>query len=88
MPVVETSSTGTRRYTPPVDRVLLEGPHSRLRELWLVLRTVRDFIRGFRGLHQLSKLFKPERRYSYFCCARHRQRGQCGCYAVFLRLDD
>jgi uncharacterized protein (TIGR00730 family) len=51
MPVVETSSTGTRRYTPPVDRVLLEGPHSRLRELWLVLRTVRDFIRGFRGLH-------------------------------------
>lgn len=31
--------------------VLLEGPHSRLRELWLVLRTVRDFIAGFRVLH-------------------------------------
>lgn len=35
----------------PADRVLLEGPHSRLKELWLVLRTVRDFIRGFRTLH-------------------------------------
>jgi uncharacterized protein (TIGR00730 family) len=35
----------------PVDRALLEGPHSRRRELWLVLRTVRDFIRGFRVLH-------------------------------------
>ena len=33
------------------DRVLLEGPHSRRRELWLVLRTVRDFIAGFRALH-------------------------------------
>lgn len=33
------------------DRVLLEGPHSRLRELWLVVRSVRDFIRGFRTLH-------------------------------------
>lgn len=30
---------------------MLEGPHSRLRELWLVLRTVRDFIAGFRVLH-------------------------------------
>ena len=33
------------------DRVLLEGPHSRWRELWLVLRAVRDFIAGFRALH-------------------------------------
>ena len=29
------------------DRVLLEGPHSRRRELWLVLRVVYDFIKGF-----------------------------------------
>jgi len=42
---------------PPVvepsgeDRVLLEGPHSRVKELLLLLRAVRDFIRGFRGLH-------------------------------------
>ena len=38
------SETGT-------DRVLLEGPHSRARELWLVVRAVRDFIEGFRTLH-------------------------------------
>jgi hypothetical protein len=38
---------------PPerADRVLLEGPHSRRRELWLVLRAARDFIAGFRVLH-------------------------------------
>jgi len=33
------------------DRVLLEGPHSRLRELQILLRAMRDFVRGFRGLH-------------------------------------
>jgi uncharacterized protein (TIGR00730 family) len=33
------------------DRVLLEGPHSRLREILLLLRAGRDFIRGFRVLH-------------------------------------
>jgi uncharacterized protein (TIGR00730 family) len=33
------------------DRVLLEGPHSRLRELWMVVRTAMEFIAGFRGLH-------------------------------------
>src|SRR6476660_5335777 len=33
------------------DRVLLEGPHSRLQELRLLLRAGRDFIRGFRALH-------------------------------------
>ncbi len=33
------------------DRVMLEGPHSRLREVLLLWRVVRDFIRGFRALH-------------------------------------
>jgi uncharacterized protein (TIGR00730 family) len=33
------------------DRVLLEGPHSRIREFLLLLRAGRDFIRGFRALH-------------------------------------
>ena len=33
------------------DRALLDGPHSRRRELWLVLRAIRDFIAGFRALH-------------------------------------
>jgi uncharacterized protein (TIGR00730 family) len=36
---------------PKADRVLLEGPHSRRTELWLVLRALRDFISGFRALH-------------------------------------
>lgn len=30
---------------------MLEGPHSRLRELALVFRATREFIRGFRALH-------------------------------------
>lgn len=33
------------------DRVLLEGPYSRRKELFLVLGAVRDFIAGFRALH-------------------------------------
>lgn len=33
------------------DRVLLEGPQSRLKELALLARAGRDFVRGFRGLH-------------------------------------
>jgi uncharacterized protein (TIGR00730 family) len=33
------------------ERILLAGPQSRLRDLWLVLRSVRDFVAGFRGLH-------------------------------------
>ena len=33
------------------DRYLLEGPHPRYKELFILLRAARDFIRGFRGLH-------------------------------------
>jgi uncharacterized protein (TIGR00730 family) len=33
------------------DRVLLEGPHSRSRELLMLFRAMRDFVRGFRALH-------------------------------------
>lgn len=33
------------------ERYFLEGPHSRLREIRLVWRAVRDFVRGFRALH-------------------------------------
>ena len=33
------------------DRYLLSGPHARFTELLLVLRAVRDFLRGFRVLH-------------------------------------
>ena len=38
-------------WEPAQDEVLLEGPHSRTRELRLVLRAGRDFIHGFRTLH-------------------------------------
>jgi uncharacterized protein (TIGR00730 family) len=44
----ETSFSGNGRHA---DRVLLEGPHSRRKELVLVWGAVRDFIRGFRTLH-------------------------------------
>ena len=33
------------------DRILLQGPHSRLRELLLLMRAAADFLRGFRVLH-------------------------------------
>jgi len=33
------------------DRILLEGPHSRLREFRLLLKIARDFLNGFRTLH-------------------------------------
>jgi uncharacterized protein (TIGR00730 family) len=33
------------------DLTFLEGPRSRRKELWTVLRTVRDFVSGFRTLH-------------------------------------
>jgi len=33
------------------DRYLLEGPHSRRREMGILLRALRDFLRGFRALH-------------------------------------
>ena len=36
---------------PDEERVLLEGPHSRLRELRLVLRVAGEFLAGFRTLH-------------------------------------
>jgi hypothetical protein len=35
----------------PQDRVMLAGPHSRRREIMLLVRVVRDFIRGFRAFH-------------------------------------
>jgi hypothetical protein len=29
----------------------IEGPHSRLRELWFLFRVMREFLKGFRILH-------------------------------------
>jgi uncharacterized protein (TIGR00730 family) len=45
------SDTSTPAPAGSSDRMLLEGPQSRLRELLLILRSLRDFIRGFRVLH-------------------------------------
>jgi hypothetical protein len=39
------------RQPRPEDAVLLEGPHSRTKELLLLLQTIGDFLRGFRVLH-------------------------------------
>ena len=51
----KTTITPTPKSPPvdpkPDDRVLLEGPHSRVREMRLLFRAVIDFIRGFRTLH-------------------------------------
>lgn len=60
---------------PPIrkygDRYFLEGPKSRSSELWMVLRILREFIRGFRVLHFVgpcvtvfgSARFKEDHRY-------------------------
>ena len=51
--IVDISSSSLADTTDAAlpDRVWLEGPHSRRKELWLVLRALRDFIAGFRTLH-------------------------------------
>ena len=33
------------------DQALLEGPQTRRRDLGLILRSVQDFVSGFRALH-------------------------------------
>ena len=42
-----------RSQVPPdtEDRVLLEGPHSRSRETFLIYHVVKDFVQGFRTMH-------------------------------------
>ena len=66
------------------DRVLLEGPHSRTRELWLVLRALRDFITGFRTLHFVGPcvtVFGSARyneRHPYYAVANDIGRGIAG----------
>lgn len=46
-----TLKTRTSASRSSATDVLLKGPHSRLRELLLVLRAVADFLHGFRVLH-------------------------------------
>lgn len=50
-PAPPLSGPDTDTPASEADRVMLEGPHSRLREFYMLLKVVRDFVRGFRGLH-------------------------------------
>jgi len=50
-PLSDPVSLDANLEAPFADKVMLEGPHSRRKDLWLVLRTVYDFVRGFRTLH-------------------------------------
>jgi uncharacterized protein (TIGR00730 family) len=45
------ATTYTTSSLASADPALLQGPHSRIRELLLLLRAVSDFLRGFRVLH-------------------------------------
>jgi hypothetical protein len=49
--VIDAATTLDAPEVVQPDRVWLEGPHSRRKELWLVLRALREFISGFRVLH-------------------------------------
>jgi uncharacterized protein (TIGR00730 family) len=66
------------------DRVLLEGPHSRTRELWLVLRALRDFIAGFRTLHFIGPCVtvfgsaRYDEQHPYYAVGRDIGRGIAG----------
>ena len=60
-----------RPVEEPEERVFLEGPRARRRELWSILTLLREFIRGFRALHFVgpcvtvfgSARFKPDHPY-------------------------
>jgi uncharacterized protein (TIGR00730 family) len=80
-----TSVTGAERVAASAaDLVLLEGPHSRTRELWLVLRALRDFIAGFRTLHFVGPCVtvfgsaRYDERHPYYAVGREIGRGIAG----------
>jgi len=56
-PLMPTDSSGmspdSAAVAPPerADEIMLEGPHSRLDELFTLFRVMADFLRGFRVLH-------------------------------------
>ena len=49
--MAEPSKSASKTEAAHPDRYLLAGPHSRTRELLLLWRAVRDFVKGFRVLH-------------------------------------
>jgi uncharacterized protein (TIGR00730 family) len=50
-PPLSPASAADTSQASTEDRIMLEGPQSRLRELSMLLKAVGDFIRGFRVLH-------------------------------------
>ncbi len=52
-PAAASETTNSPVAAPPerADEVMLEGPHSRLDELFTLFRVMADFLRGFRVLH-------------------------------------
>jgi len=66
------------------ERALLRGPNSRLRELLLVIRALRDFIAGFRTLHFVGPCVtvfgsaRYDETHPYYALAREVGRGLAG----------
>jgi len=50
-PIEDETDSKVEPSTTTDDRVMLEGPHPRSREMWLVYRVVKDFIQAFRVMH-------------------------------------
>jgi uncharacterized protein (TIGR00730 family) len=59
------------------DRKFIEGPHSRLQELWFMIRVVTEFLRGFRKLHFIGPCVtvfgsaRFDENHHYYKLARH-----------------
>ena len=59
------------------DRTFIEGPHSRLQELWFVIRVMSEFVKGFRTLHFVGPCVtvfgsaRFDENHPYYSLARH-----------------
>jgi hypothetical protein len=59
------------------DRRFIEGPHSRLQELWFIMRVMAEFLKGFRKLHFVGPCVtvfgsaRFDENHHYYKLARH-----------------
>lgn len=59
------------------DREFIEGPHSRLQELWFIIRVMIEFLKGFRKLHFVGPCVtvfgsaRFDENHHYYRLARH-----------------
>jgi uncharacterized protein (TIGR00730 family) len=59
------------------DRRFIEGPHSRLQELWFIIRVMAEFVKGFRKLHFVGPCVtvfgsaRFDENHPYYSVARH-----------------